>query len=202
MYEYTKRDLLNYPESYQMSPFIGKKFLHFYKQARKSIMQSIKKRRFTPYSFDEILSTLKLQNSFILKKNMKRIKTEDFLIKILRKIVKSSISKNDNYLLDRMIKKFEVKKKISIYFDNHLKELSTNYSNIRNYILLSEICLQQYTKTSNLRYLNVSLKLNDTISSQIKRDFDKLNYSLFLLILKTEIQKILELCKLKQVGKF
>ena len=56
-----------------------------------------------------------------------------------------------------------------------MKEIGSDCSKLSNYILLSLCCLLKYEHTNNLKFLNASLKLNDTISSQhigINTDFD------------------------------
>ena len=56
-----------------------------------------------------------------------------------------------------------------------------------------------YESTSNLKYLNTSLKLNDIICSQQKKLSNEIDISLIEYILKKEIELILNLCKIKGI---
>ena len=61
---------------------------------------------------------------------------------------------------------------------------------IKNYILLSIICLFKYEKTKNLKFLNTSLKLNDLISSQRKKLIILEDILFYSFIIKKELEVI------------
>ncbi len=103
-------------------------------------------------------------------------------------------------ILNEFIKKFEVKKRLYSSYDRNFKESSSLYSNLRNYLILSTLCMLAYKKNKNLKYLNTSLKLNDTICSQINKLQINLEKSLFYHILKIELQNVDSLCNSKKVG--
>ena len=108
-------------------------------------------------------------------------------------------NKNNDKLLEILIKKFEIKKKIFEYYDSEFKENVKDFLNLKNYILLSLICLLKFEKTSNLKFLNVSLKINDIISSQKIKLVSSEDIMLYSFIIKKELEIISILCNKKGV---
>jgi len=106
---------------------------------------------------------------------------------------------NDNISLDILIKKFEIKKKIFESYDLEFKENTKKFINLKNYVLLSLICLLKFEKTNNLKFLNVSLKLNDTICSQVKTLVILEDILIFNFVIKKELQIIFDLCDKKGI---
>ena len=201
LYHYSENNLLENPQKYQMSPFLGKKFLKSYFKSREENIKNLEESKEIIFEFNEIIKKLSTEYpNFTFDKIFQQDNnTEKFLALILSKLLNTNNSISENEVLEKIIKKFEVKKRLFSSYDSNLNENSENYINLRNYILLSAVCLMIYKKSKNLRYLNTSLKLNDTISSQIKTIEKPLDKSLFLNNLQNEIQNIENLCKLKKV---
>ena len=110
-------------------------------------------------------------------------------------------NETDEKILNQLIKKYEIKKLVCLQYDSDLKEISSDYTKLSNYILLSLCCLLKYEETSNLKFLNISLKLNDTISSQSVEINDIFEKSLFCFVLQKELYYVDTLCKLKGIKK-
>lgn len=96
---------------------------------------------------------------------------------------------NDEFL-EILIKKFEIKKRIFESYHYEFKENTKKFEMMKNYILLSLICLLKYEKTRNLKFLNTSLKLNDIISSKINELKDNDDLLLYSFIIEKELEKI------------
>ena len=79
------------------------------------------------------------------------------------------------------------------------KENTKKFINLKNYVLLSLICLLKFEKTNNLKFLNVSLKLNDTICSQVKTLVILEDILIFNFVIKKELQIIFDLCDKKGI---
>ena len=96
-----------------------------------------------------------------------------------------------------ILKKFELKKKLFLKYNSDFKEITSDYYFLRNYLLLSLLCLILYEKSKSLKYLNSSLKINDILSSQtIETSEDKI----FLKhVLEKELELITNLCKKKGI---
>jgi len=201
LYPYTETNLLENPQKYQMSPYLGKNFLINFFKSRKNQLKVLKKTEKIFLELDEVMKQLSInyaKNTLddFLQKN---IDTEEILSLLL--INFSNVIGNDiTKILNEFIKKFEVKKRLYSSYDRNFKESSSLYSNLRNYLLLSTLCLLAYKKNKNLKYLNTSLKLNDTACSQINKLKTNLEKSLFYHILKIELQNVDSLCNTKKVG--
>ena len=184
-YQYSKKDHFKFPEKYQMTPFQDLKFLIEYKKSRKLNLKNIKQnnnfKNWGDISIEDEEKNWKDDKGKIIytEKLLKFL-----LVEILRK------SKKEDILLNKIIKKFEIKKKIFESYNLEFKENTTKYLNLKNYILLSIICLFKYEKTKNLKFLNTSLKLNDLISSQRKKLIILEDILLYSFIIKKELEVI------------
>ncbi len=201
LYPYTETNLLENPQKYQMSPYLGKNFLINFFKSRKNQLKVLEKTEKIFLEVDEVIKQLSINYSKntlddFLQTN---IETEEILSLLLIKF-SNAIDNDITKILNEFIKKFEVKKRLYSSYDRNFKESSSLYSNLRNYILLSTLCMLAYKKNNNLKYLNTSLKLNDTVCSQINRLKTNLEKSLFYHILKIELQNIDSLCNTKKVG--
>jgi len=201
LYPYTETNLLENPQKYQMSPYLGKNFLINFFKARKNQLKVLEKTEKNFLELDEVIKQLSINYSKntlddFLQTN---IETEEILSLLLINF-SNSIGNDITKILNEFIKKFEVKKRLYSSYDRNFKESSSLYSNLRNYLLLSTLCMLAYKKNKNLKYLNTSLKLNDTVCSQINKLKTNLEKSLFYHILKIELQNVDSLCNIKKVG--
>ena len=196
-YKYIKNNLLKIPEKYQMSTFENLDFLVSYKKSRQSILEIIRNN-------DEILDFKDVLNktSILKNNNFKNIQKSfietDKLLQFLYVDILNN-QNNDNISLDILIKKFEIKKKIFESYYLEFKENTKKFINLKNYVLLSLICLLKFEKTNNLKFLNVSLKLNDTICSQVKTLVILEDILIFNFVIKKELQIIFDLCDKKGI---
>ena len=183
-----------------MTPFEDIEFLKAYKKSRESNLELLKKNVGMIDNFDDILKKIpfKQENKFYKKIKTDNINTEKLLKFLYVEVIENK--KRNEELLSALIKKFEIKKKIFEFYNFELKENTTKFSNLKNYILLSLICLLKYEKTKNLKFLNVSLKLNDTISSQIKKLVISEDILLYSFIIRKELEMISALCNKKGVS--
>ncbi len=200
LYPYTETNLLENPQKYQMSPYLGKNFLINFFKSRKNQLKVLEKTG-KNLELDKVIKQLSINYSKntlddFLKTN---IETEEILSLLLINF-SNAIDNDITKILNEFIKKFEVKKRLYSSYDRNFKESSSLYSNLRNYLLLSTLCMLAYKKNKNLKYLNTSLKLNDTVCSQINKLKTNLEKSLFYHILKIELQNVDSLCNSKKVG--
>lgn len=201
LYPYTETNLLENPQKYQMSPYLGKNFLIIFFKSRENQLKVLEKTGKNFLELDEIIKQLSINYSKntlddFLKTN---IETEEILSLLLINF-SNPIDNDITKILNEFIKKFEIKKRLYSSYDGNFKESSSLYSNLRNYLILSTLCMLAYKKNKNLKYLNTSLKLNDTVCSQINKLKTNLEKSLFYHILKIELQNVDSLCNSKKVG--
>lgn len=192
-YDYCKKNLLENPEKYQRTSFKGIDFLQSYIIFRKNIIYHINSSKIPSHL--EILSLIEKKNN-CYKPSPNIINLEQLLIDLL---LHPENHNNLNQKIDKIIKKFEIFKKLPVKLNQNFNNLNDDYSNFRNYLLLSQICLEQYQKTKNLKFLNCSLKLNDFICSINSTMIEQTDQYLLKYILELEIKNIVLLCKRKGV---
>jgi len=195
-YPYSSGNLLKKPQKYQMSPFQGKIFLSSYFNSRKKIIQIIEKNK--QNHSDEIL------NQFIKSINIKHenfsenIFLEKFLLFLLSNLLKMTKDPKIDEYVDKFLKKFEIKKRLYSIYNLKFQEQTEDYTNIRNYILLSIIFQKKYEQTKILKYLNSVLKLDDILCSQVN-NFNSQDHELVYHLLNREIYFVSELCNKKGI---
>ena len=190
-YPYPENDLLSNPIKYEMSPYLGIPFLRSYFESRKLILASTAN-DLKIEDLDSIFST----NTSILDKIQKNFTTFDLFVEILEQFLHKNFDQKIISKVNIFVKKFEIKKKFSSDYNYEFKEISSDFFYLKNYIIFAIICNILFEKTSNLKYFNVSLKINDIICSQIKK-LDQFEKSLTKLSIKSEIYSIKKISKNK-----
>ena len=194
-YVYSTHNLLETPQKYKMTPFQGSQFLEQYKESRRLAIELIRDKVGT-ITLDQ--ATTQMQQDF--KHHLEIIITSKFSTKklfesIFLTVLRDKDDVNVTKIINEFVKRFEIKKRIFSFYNQEIKEASNDYKIIDNYILLASICVLEYKKTKNLKYLNVLLKLNDTICSQITLIPENITGFLCLFALKSELDYILDLIK-------
>ena len=193
-YSYTNTDLLEFPQKYQMTPFEGREFLSSYEKTRQKILDKIKNNQ-TVNSLSHTLKLLQKQFLIDIKSDQKIFVTSNQLSSILLKLQHQKETQQETKFIMALLKKFEIKKRIFSEYDHELKENSTDFKILTNYILLAAICAKKFQDNSNPKFLNTLLKLNDTICSQIDSINDVNNLSLIYYIINLELEYIRDLIR-------
>jgi|TARA_Y100000310_G_scaffold2955_1_gene3928 hypothetical protein len=193
-YRYASEDLLEFPQKYQMTPFEGKEFISSYEKNRQKILDKIKNDQ-TVNSLSHTLKLLQKQFLIDIKSEQKTFVTSNQLSSILLKFQHQKETQQETKFIMALLKKFEIKKKIFSEYDYELKENSTDFKILTNYILLAAICAKKFQDSSNLKFLNTLLKLNDIICSQIDSINDVNDLSLIYYIINLELESIRDLIR-------
>ena len=194
-YEYSMKNLLETPQKYEMTPFQGSKFLELYKESRKFSMQLIKDKIDT-ITLDQVTTQMQLNFQHPLKIiSSSKFSTQKLFESIFLILLRDKDDVGVTKIVNSFVKKFEIKKRIFSHYNQEIKEASDNYKILANYILLASICVLKYKKIRNLKYLNVLLKLNDTICSQISVISENVSGFLCFFALKSELDYISDLLK-------
>ena len=193
-YSYTNTDLLEFPQKYQMTPFEGREFLSSYEKTRQKILDKIKNNQ-TVNSLSYTLKLLQKQFLIDIKSDQKIFVTSNQLSSILLRLQHQKETQQETKFIMALLKKFEIKKRIFSEYDHELKENSTDFKILTNYILLAAICAKKFQDNSNPKFLNTLLKLNDTICSQIDSINDVNNLSLIYYIINLELEYIRDLIR-------
>ena len=193
-YSYTNTDLVEFPQKYQMTPFEGREFLSSYEKNRQKILDKIKNNQ-TVNSLSHTLKLLQKQFLIDIKSDQKIFVTSNQLSSILLRLQHQKETQQETKFIMALLKKFEIKKRIFSEYDHELKENSTDFKILTNYILLAAICAKKFQDNSNPKFLNTLLKLNDTICSQIDSINDVNNLSLIYYIINLELEYIRDLIR-------
>ena len=191
-YQYTQNNLLVTPQNYQMSSYEGAAFLVSYQFSRSKIITKLEKMpKFVPYSENLFFSQRLSQATVIIKKN--KFSVNELYHSIITELISNPKNMQVIPIIDKFLKKFEVRKKIFLYYDNKFNNVGDSFKEIQNYILLSFMCFIRYQVTSDLKYLNTFLKLNDTICSVKNLIINRIDISLFHYLLTSEIKYVSKL---------
>ena len=179
-YPYSNGNLLKNPQKYQRTPFLDKKFLDDYLNSRNRHLEKIS--NFEKIDIKKIIHII--NHKHLQKKKSTEYNSETSII-LLNALTNLINDENDDFiiLVDKFIKKFETKKLIFSKYDNNFQPISNEYSELRNYLLLATICAFQFKNSTNLKYLNTLLKLNDVICSQITSIDNSIDASLFNIVI-------------------
>jgi len=185
-YKYTKTNLLIKAENYHYSEFSGSSFLEKYLNDRIMFIKEIPQKTFSEYADKRSIYSFlaKYSNEILFKENalftetidyshaplssfenVKIIETIFLLESILISQIKGDEKVNIELWLQRLIKKFEIKKKIYSSYQGHTVTGNGGYSDPKLYVLLSFILSYSYKINSEIKVLNSMLKINDTILS-------------------------------------
>ena len=130
-YSYCDKDLLEFPEKYQMSTFSGIEFIHSYSNLRNNVLLKLNVDK------DKSFEATVIGNFVKSKISIDHIHTTKFLSStLIDKITKKTVKQNEE-ILEIFLKKFEVRKKIFTEYDKQIKEITKDYFDLKNYILLS-----------------------------------------------------------------
>ena len=121
-YVYTSKNRFKFPEKYQMTPFDNIDFLKAYKNSRESNLELLGEKNDLIHDFSDILKIIpfRVEAQFSDKIGNKVVNTEKLLEFLFIESTKNK--KKNNKLLDILIKKFEINKRISESYDSEFKE--------------------------------------------------------------------------------
>lgn len=195
-YEYVNKNLLEFTQKYQKTAFHGNKFLKSYFENRMKTIYKIKSIGINSTELEKII-----EKSIKIFSATNELDLETTLSNILLKKVVHKDSSEDK-IIEIFLKKFEIKKRLFLKYDLNYKEIGNDYKYLRNYVLLSTLCCLRYKETKNLIFLNVILKINDTLISQFSLIKNEYDLTLLLNILINEIDFVEKLCKIKGIEKY
>jgi len=170
MYSYTKIDRFNDPNNYMYTPFYGADFLNEYLENR-----------------NNAISFLELQLN-----NEVQLKTEKiFFCQTYNKLnyIMNLVDKGDHksYIpeLELFIRRFEVAKKLRSEYpvidQNDIAPLKVH-------LLFFHLLIKSYQANKDIRYINVLVKLSDSLISVKKNFKDKKDVALLAFLLNEELK--------------
>lgn len=159
-YVYSKGNQFENPQKYSLTQFEGKDFLFSYFKSRQQITENLDSNSFN-------LKDFVFKKSKNIIKNDLTIDSNSFLCKILHNILIDSINDQTISDIQKLLKKFELSKKIFTSYDTTFNLHSDSFDHMTNYMLFSIILNYLFQKFNNLKFINCCLKINDLIISQL-----------------------------------
>lgn len=154
-YSYAEGDLLEKPNTYQYSQYGGREFVLAWQSHRESVQAELGE-PISPVEADltdSRLQELPCELHSLLEDIMADISNGNNMEQLVLKDV-----------LNALVRKFEVTKRLYASYDKDLKAVNKyDYRNLELYLRFAEIVDRAYSNSNNLTFLNVMLKLTDTL---------------------------------------
>ncbi|GAB4288211.1 MAG: hypothetical protein Kow0083_00710 [Methylophaga sp.] len=150
LYPYAEGPLLEQPNSYFYTPYHGHEFLHAWQESR------------TIYPRPEVLSR---PSADIERRSSVGDKVDT--VNLLHDLL--SHHADQTYWWPRLVKKFEVKKRLFAAYQSeapHRPCIESGYQNLDIYLLFAEWLSLSYQQQGKLQLINTMLKVMDTLLSQ------------------------------------
>lgn len=189
-YPYSSGNLLESRNTYFYTPFEGYDFLIAWRRSRRNILESLKQAEDIPGTKDgePIIRDLLFFETEIKSGN--RIKSKELLKAVYHYIgiTGDNLFKPELELwLNRLVKKFEVTKRMHEEYGEDFKAADKKqYKDLSLYMLLAEVFAAAYEKSGRLPYLNVLLKVMDTLCAMHNELNKDLSFRLSILIMKED----------------
>jgi hypothetical protein len=193
IYPYITNNNRENRQFYMYSQFHGIDFIRHYDQTRKQALMRLEKKSFEVYKDSEIDWNLCLLN---LKKISNS--SESPIVKELFVLIEANNTSDLARCLEKLVHSFEIRKRVYSEYDVNYKPATDQYSNAEPYVALAAALAYWLNKSSNLKYLNALLKLNDTILS-FESELTIIEASVFFLVLRQEQCAVCDLASYKEV---
>lgn len=186
MYNYAQGELLENPNTYQYSDYGGVDLLHTWRESRQKIQLLLGPPVPPPDPYNELTGYFSVNTS---------------LENLMRDIGEGSLQDlNIKAKLDLWVKKFEISKRLFEEYDEQLKPVDkAKYHDLGAYVRYAEIMEKAYQQSGKLPYLNVLLKIMDTLIAYNAQLSDQLRSRLAWLIGR-EIEYVVALAGKKGVA--
>lgn len=222
-YQYCSRDLHFKPEKYHFSNSGGSSFIKsFIKLRELRIEKLIELWRSTPESyqlcenssalfplftnqtclgeFSDLAQHLDNKDTQTIRPTIKSIEsnrsidTKKLLDQVLLSQINQRIKSSEEKTLDRLVKKFEVSRRIHNSYDMDFRKKSSPTDDMFSYSLLAINLLVRFQEIQNFKFLNAALKVNDMLITQpAPKSLDCI--SLFIACSSIECSIVTSLCE-------
>jgi len=160
IYTYSEGDRLTDINTYFYSPSIGNELIKAWQNSRKQKLANL----------HENLS--KCESEFTGEKSINKtragiIDTDNLICCIVSAIDKKQMNKQIEERLEQLLRKFEVFKRLHRSYDERFRATDRfDCFNSRTYISAAEMFLKVYNDKNRIQYLNVAMKIIDTLCSR------------------------------------
>lgn len=161
LYDLDKDHKIGVKKRYEYYPYKGVEFLKSYFVSRNAFIQ------------DNIHIINKFDIHELLDTSLSRPRTEEILFEtqyvlcnFIRKVFNSDLDNYEYDIVYKLLKRYEVSRKIPKYIENQLGSIENVHNILDNYSLLSILLLNLFKWNGNYQLLSTALKLNDLLSGQ------------------------------------
>ncbi len=160
IYSYCKHDLTEHPCHYHYTTYHGPVFLQSWRAGRMDVLSRL----------DTVKPDQECDSEVSQDVGAGEIKTADLLEQLYVKLKSGEVNDADFEILKILVQKFEVSKKVySAYTKKFMRGANAVSSDLKNYVMLAQVFALAYEQAGKLYYLNVLLKLIDTLTSAYSR---------------------------------
>ena len=154
-YAYSEGDRLNNRNSYFYTPGVGMPMIQAWSHSRKAIASKLPDPGKPPDA--------RCSEKFPFEKE-ELITTNILLEWLAGRVFSSTLEDAETYWIEKILQKFEVSKRIyTCYMPNMKLFDNSKYNDLGNYIRCAEIFVSAFDLSSDVRYLNLILKITDTL---------------------------------------
>jgi hypothetical protein len=223
-YRYCTKDLHQEPERYFFSETGSSSFIESFLAIRKlridQLIETLEEHSFTPSKLQEgsvlplLYSSVRslerysfLKNSLLSETNFQINRPGDAdncldiknsLEKTLLNQLRGEITLEEERVLDKLARKFEISRKIFAIYDSDFKKIESSSDEMIIYALLAINLFLSFESGKNFKFLNTGLKINDMLVTQ--KSPDSLDYiAFFIASFSIERSSVIELCKNKNL---
>ena len=120
--------------------------------------------------------------------------TKATLNRLLLHQLKEDIATEEEILLEKLARKFEISRRIYLYYSTDFRKKESTCDDVAVYGLLAINLLVRFKKNNNLMLLNAALKINDMlVSLEVPKCFEHL--ALYIASSALETSLVLSLCQ-------
>jgi methionyl-tRNA formyltransferase len=193
-YIYVTENNLENRQTYQYSKYGGEAFLAAYESSRRALLLKFTNQNQIPLLTDcELLTEcIKITEAYYAKPpDSSHVILRHEICDILIRLIDNIIIPDDYHRLDLILKTFEVRKRLYHCYDLKFKPYDESDYEDRGLYLLFACCLiHAYRKTTDLKYLNTLLKVNDLLISLDFKMYFETEYRVLHYALQEELKMI------------
>jgi hypothetical protein len=153
-YKFSNIDIRQDKSSYQYSTYFGLEFFIEWKKTRAAILRSSNVAKVPPFP---IIKSTKFDNL--------PINTQDLLEYIYSESIKPRMNATASFWAEKLLKKFEVTHRIhENYNENFRASDVSKHKCLSLYVRFAEVSVEIFRHKSDIRYLNILLKLLDILT--------------------------------------
>ncbi len=159
-YTYATGDLLEERNSYTYTSYHGDVFFADWREARAQVLQQLAEPADPPEPVGKIVLATALEGD--------TFRTADILESLMGSLLRQETGELIRDTLARLVGRFEVAKRVhSHYLARWRAAPEANYHDLALYLRYAEVMELAYSLTGNVVYLNVLLKVLDTLAARV-----------------------------------